>query len=294
MVVFDDQGRPVAIEGIVTDITDRKRDEEILRASEEKYRFMADNVSDVLWQTTLDMRFTYLSAAEKRLSGYDPDEMIGRSVLNFLTPESIERLKEHARTRQTLSEQGLKLESDSLELETICKDGSLAWIEVSTSPVYDEDGQVAGFQGVTRDITERKSAEEALTREQENFHILVEESPLGVSLIGRDGRYKYLNPKFTEMFGYTIEDLPTGQDWFLLAYPDTNYRAEVLATWLSDLKNIPVGAARPRTYKVTCKNGSEKEVLFLPVTMTTGDQFVTYQGGESCRDRAQSGGCGTV
>ena len=277
VIVHDDQGRPIAIEGIATDITDRKRDEEILRTSEENYRFMTENVSDVLWQTTLDMRLTYISGAEKRLRGYDPEEVIGKPASSFLTAESKARLKEQALARKTLHEQGVGLESDTLELQSFRKDGSLIWIEVVSSPVYGADGTIIGFQGVTRNITDRKQAEEALRGEQEKFQILVDESPLGVSLIGRDGCYKYLNPKFIEMFGYTLEDLPTGRDWFQLAYPDINYRTLVLKTWLADLKNLPVGAARPRTYRVTCKNSMEKEVLFLPVTMSTGDQFVTYQ-----------------
>lgn len=277
VIVRDEQGRPMAIEGIVTDITKRKRDEEILRTSEENYRFMTENVTDVLWQATPDLRFTYLSPAEKKLRGYDPEELIGRSALSFMTPQSAARLKEHAQARQAQHEQGLRLESESLELESYCQDGSLVWTEVVATPVFGASGELTGFQGVTRNINDRKKAEEALKREQEKFQILVDESPLGVSLIGRDGRYKYLNPKFTEMFGYTLEDLPRGQDWFTLAYPDIEYRTGVLKTWLADLKNMPVGAARPRTYKVTCKNQMQKEVLFLPVTMSTGDQFVTYQ-----------------
>jgi PAS domain S-box-containing protein len=58
-----------------------------------------------------------------------------------------------------------------------------------------------------RDVTARKRAEQALKREQERFRILVEESPLGVLLVGKDGEYQYLNPKFVQMFGYTLFDV---------------------------------------------------------------------------------------
>ena len=100
------------------------------------------------------------------------------------------------------------------------------------------------------DITEQKKVEENLIREKEKFQILVDASPLGVSLMGSDGRYKYLNPKFTAIFGYTLEDVPAGRDWFRKAYPDEAYRREVIAQWLKDLQEFPHGEVRPRTFKV--------------------------------------------
>ena len=60
----------------------------------------------------------------------------------------------------------------------------------------------------------------ALRESEEKFRVLVEELPLGVSLIGEGGRYKYINPKFVEIFGYSLEELPTGREWFRKAYPD--------------------------------------------------------------------------
>jgi PAS domain S-box-containing protein len=106
-----------------------------------------------------------------------------------------------------------------------------------------------------RNITEQKQLEEDLVQEKERFHALVEASPLGVSLMGPEGRYKYLNPKFSEIFGYTLEDLPYGRDWFRKAYPDEAYRREVISQWKKDLKEFPSGESRPRTFKVVCQDG---------------------------------------
>ena len=68
--------------------------------------------------------------------------------------------------------------------------------------------------GIVREAAERKKAEEALRESEEKYRLLVEKSPLGISLIGKDGRYKYINPQFSNMFGYSIEDIPTGAAWF--------------------------------------------------------------------------------
>ena len=118
---------------------------------------------------------------------------------------------------------------------------------------------------------------EVLLREKEKYRILIEEFPLGVSIIGRDGHYKYINPKFVQIFGYTLEDIPTGREWYRKAYPDQEYRSQVVSTWINDLKESRRGELRPRTFIVTCKDGLEKVIHFRSVTMETGEQFVIYE-----------------
>jgi len=106
---------------------------------------------------------------------------------------------------------------------------------------------------------------------------LIQESPFGIAIIGKDGRYRYTNPEFKNMFGYTIEDTPTGDDWFREAYPDKEYRDKVVQTFKADIKQASVGQARPRMFTVTCKDGSRKDIHFRPVTMENMDQFVIYE-----------------
>jgi two-component system cell cycle sensor histidine kinase/response regulator CckA len=156
------------------------------------------------------------------------------------------------------------------------KDGTYIDVEFIGVPII-IDGKVIGAYGIYQDISERKRVEKILENEKEKFRVLVEESPLGVALISKDGQYKYLNPGFTEMFGYTLEDIPTGREWFRKVYPDRRYRHEVISVWINDQKEFGVGESRPRTYNVTSKDGSEKIIDFRPVTMATGDQFVICQ-----------------
>jgi len=150
-------------------------------------------------------------------------------------------------------------------------------LEIDESPVKDAYGKVIAITGAARDVTLHKKAEQELHAEKERLRILVEKSPLGISLIGEDGHYKYLNPKFIEIFGYTLEDIPAGKEWFRRAYPDKNYRKEVIATWLDDRKRYGIGEARARTYRATCKDGSKKIIYFRTVSMETGDQLVFYE-----------------
>jgi PAS domain S-box-containing protein len=100
---------------------------------------------------------------------------------------------------------------------------------------------------------------------------------LGIALIGKDGRYKYVNPAFTRIFGYILDDVSTGRDRFSAAFPDINMRQAIIRTWLEDQRQIAIGQARPRIYSVVRKDGSTKEIFFRPVTMEDHDQFVLYE-----------------
>jgi len=130
---------------------------------------------------------------------------------------------------------------------------------------------------IQQELSERKQAEEALHAEKEKFRFLVEESPLGVSLIGKDGDYKYVSPKFVDMFGYVLEEVPTGREWFRKVYPDKKYRKQVISTWITAIEETKVGQAKTLIYTVRCKDGSKKVIKFLPVKIAGGDYLVIYE-----------------
>lgn len=116
-----------------------------------------------------------------------------------------------------------------------------------------------------------------LKEEKERFRILSEESPLGISMIGKDGRYIYINRRFVEILGYKLEDIPTGREWFRSAFPDKKYRRHIISTWISDKNKAGVEESRPRTFTVTCKDGEQKAIDFRPTAMDGDDQLVIYE-----------------
>lgn len=133
-----------------------------LRESETQYRLLADNVSDIIWTMDLNQRFSYVSPSVQKLLGYTPEEALRIPLKNTLTPESYAKVvqvitKAIARDGEPGGATDVTL---SLELEHIRKDGGKLWTEITTSFIRGEGGLLSGFIGTTRDITNRKQAEE--------------------------------------------------------------------------------------------------------------------------------------
>jgi PAS domain S-box-containing protein len=96
-------------------------------------------------------------------------------------------------------------------------------------------------------------------------------------MIDKDGAFRYINPKFRELFGYDLNDVPNGKTWFRKAYPDPAYRHHVISTWINDLEGSRSGEKRPRTFTVTCKGGTEKIINFIPVQLGTGENLMACE-----------------
>ena len=142
-------------------------------------------------------------------------------------------------------------------------------------PTYEELEQ--RVKELEKALVRHKLVEETLQKSEERFRQMAELSPFPVSIIDSEGRYLYLNNKFIEVFGYTIKDIPGGKDWFQKAYPDSEYRRKALSAWKSDLKKFGRHVVRPREFRVTCKDGTVRNIIFRPVTTDKGKQFVTYE-----------------
>jgi len=148
------------------EIIERAKVTEALRESEEKHRFLAENINDVIWSIDLAMNYTYISPVSSKIHGWSEDELSRLTIYDVLTPESIET------ARKALDEQlrvgmetGNYNSSTTLILEMYSKDGSTLWCEVTASFIVNEDNEAIGVMGVTRNITERMRAQ----RDKENL-----------------------------------------------------------------------------------------------------------------------------
>ncbi len=259
-----------AILKLEQEIKERKRVEAQLRESENKFRNIVDSspMGIHMYRCPEDsgLIFTGANPAADKILNIDNRQFIGQTIEQAFPSLTQMGIPEYYRRVCT---EGNPWHTEQVAYE----DGRIkGWFEVHAFQT--KPGEMAAM---FRDISPRRSAEETLKKEKEKFRVLTEMSPLGVALIGSDGSYKYINPKFEELFGYTLGDIPSGREWFQKAFPDVGYRRQVMDTWIRDLKNVDLGAVRPRTYTVRCLDGSDKIIHFRPVTMDEGDQIVIYE-----------------
>jgi len=170
------------IVGLVEDITERKRMDMALQESEHKYRTLIENIHDVIWEMSSDLVFTYISPTDVMQRGYRPEEVIGRPLWDFLTSESVGSVKDTIAAHDVHLKTGRKIESTVFVIEQIRKDGGTIWTEVVLNPIYDANEQLTSYQGVSRDITDRKQAEDAL------HDTVIELEAFNSFMVGREKR----------------------------------------------------------------------------------------------------------
>ncbi len=155
-ILFDENGRPTELQGSTRDITERKRAEEVLQESEERYRLLAENTLDVIWKMDLNLEFTYSNPAIFDMLGFTPEEWIGTRLPEHCSPEEMQKMQ-----RLMTQEIENQKKHTGVVFESIFfnKNGEGIPCEVNARILFDENGRPISMQGTTRDITERKAAE---------------------------------------------------------------------------------------------------------------------------------------
>ena len=187
-------------------ITERKRAEEALRKSEERFRQIVENANEGIWTIDGQQRVVFVNQRMASMLGYSPEEMIGRGTDSFIFKEDFLDHNEKMKRRQ-------RGESAAYERRLLCKDGNAVWVIVSASPILDAEGRFAGSFGMFTDITERKQAEEHLRLSQARYRTLVENIPQRVLLKDRESNYISINQAYGRAYGLNPEDVIGKSDY---------------------------------------------------------------------------------
>ena len=242
--------------------------EEALRESEDWSRLLVEYSTDTFFLHDFDGRIIDVNQHACESLGYTREELLGLSIQDI--DEGFVPGKHAEKWKQMVPGVPITLEGVHKR-----KDGTTFPIEVRLGGF--ELGGRKLMLGLVRDITDRKLAEEVLRTEKQKFQTLSENAPLGMMIIDQAGNFKYVNPKFRELFGYDLNDLPDARTWFRKAYPDPAYRHDIISAWINDndLGSFQPGEQISKETTVTCRDGTEKIINFLPVRLETGGYLTT-------------------
>jgi diguanylate cyclase (GGDEF)-like protein/PAS domain S-box-containing protein len=272
---FDTDGvvRRVAI--FAENITERKKAQLALQASEEQYRFLAENTADTVWRLDAHMCFTFVNAAYPAMTGFSRDELMGKPVLDFFTPEGRDIVAGVMRKRKENEAAGLTNVSMRFEAPHIRKAGEPFWVEINSNPIYDDAGAIAGFNGITRDIDERKQyqrrLEEANRQLQEQLqenvalHAMLTEQTVRDPLTGLHNR-RYLEETLprelsrAKRVGYPMALIMVDLDHFKRV--NDTYGHPTGDAVLKAMASILLHGAREGD--IICRYGGEEFLVALP------------------------------
>lgn len=257
--IRDEQGAMIGIHGVSRDISERKRVEEALRASEAKYRFLTEKMNDIIWTADLNLHVTYISPSFEKVMGYAPDDRMEMDLAKRVTPASFAHIMQRlavelSNVRQSRGEPDRAV---TMEVEFLHKDGSTVWTENVVSAIRDEAGKIVGIHGVTRDISERRLAQLTLKAQLEFTQTLLETIASPVFYKDATGVYLGCNRAFAEYQGRMTEEI-VGCTVFDLAPPEYAGIYQEMDKQLLEQSGTQVYETKVRHYGL----GQDRDVIF--------------------------------
>ncbi|MBL6928614.1 MAG: PAS domain S-box protein [Rhodospirillales bacterium] len=232
--ITDPDGALTGIGSASTDISERKRTEEALRWSERDLRGILDNMIDTFFRTDREGRIIMISPSVVDLLGVTPEEVLGLKVSEFVADPGVTR--DFADVLEADKDDPI-----NIEIRFRSSRGKDVWALTTARRYRDENGDIAGIEGVAHDITERKETELTLRK----LSAAVEQSPASILITDPDGRAEYANPRFLTLTGYDIDEVIGAVTCFLTAdeteperHEDIWRRIQSGKEWRGELRNL--------------------------------------------------------
>ncbi|MHC4154966.1 MAG: PAS domain S-box protein, partial [Planctomycetota bacterium] len=199
-LIRDKNGQPLCMMASFIDVTERDEAEKAFRQSEEKYRLVIENTQDLMYSMSPDGTITFISPQIANL-GYSVQEVVGQNIRQFIHPDDIDHVLDNL--AQTLATG----EAPPVECRLVKKDGGYLFVEETGNAIF-EEGQIVQITGSTRDITERKRAEQALRESEHRYKALFEGASEGIVVADVETKkFEYANPAICQMLGYDEQEL---------------------------------------------------------------------------------------
>jgi len=265
----NDKKETIGFRGVSHDITERKNIEDALIQSEEKYRSTLENIEEAYSETDVAGNFTFFNDALCRHLGYSREELMGMSYKVYTSPENVKKVYQ-AYNQVYRTGEPIKL----FAIEEIRKDGMRMVAEISVSPLRNETGEIIGFRGVSRDVSERVQMEEALRRSEERYRTILDEMQDGYFEVDLAGNWTYVNEANCRLMGFSREEL-IGKSYRAI-FPSEDAKKVYEAFNQIYLTGQSV---RGSTFKVVRKDGSTRlgEFTAFPLRNAKGE-IIGFRG----------------
>lgn len=268
-IVFDNMEEGVTIIG--EDITKQIQFAESLMISEMRYRAIVQDQTDIICRWRPNGEITFINESLSRFIGVPADSLSGENILSYTHPDDIPVSRESI-TLLTPSSPTI-----SSDIRLLDRDGTYHWYQWNTRGIFDHAGALIECQSVGRDInTERQQAQQ-IRESEERFRMITDHSPFPISIVDEAGNFLYLNEKFSELFGYSLADIPTEKDWYSLAFPELYESGEIFPAPDDEYGDPLSREMNPRVRLVTCKDGTVRQITFFEATLNSGEKFVVYE-----------------
>jgi PAS domain S-box-containing protein len=211
--IRDANGNALYYEGFLQDITERRQAEDSLRASEERFRAILDNIVDGYYEVDLKGRLTFVNPAYAEMLGYENNEIIGMDYHQYMSRETAKIVFQTFNRVYRLQEP-----EHAANWEWIRKDGTRLPNEISISTIKSADEGIVGFRGIVRDITERKQAEDSLRESESSLQGILRSTADGILAVGEENKVLFANERFTEIWRIPQEVISSRDDSVLLQY----------------------------------------------------------------------------
>lgn len=257
--IFDGKGELVGSVHIAKNIAERKKAEEVLRESAQRYRSLVEPAKDVIYTLSLKGEINSLNPVFETITGWSRDEWIGKPFGPIIHPDDLP-------VAMGIFQDVLRGKTPSVyELRVLAKSGEYLVGEFTTTPQV-RDGKVYGILGIARDVTERKKLEAALQKSEEKYRSIIESANDGIATVDLKGNFTFVNKKGEEISGYNREEL-FGQPLSKLVCP------EYLPVIFEKLKARAMGAEEKYAYEIEILNKAGERV---PLEITTN--LITKDG----------------
>lgn len=257
------------ITGVIRDITDRRKSEEAIRESEERFRLLYKSAGAGIGYYKPDGEIISFNPIAAQHMGGQPEDFAGKNLNNIFPPEAASEYMD--RIKKALESDEIQSYEDKVNLPI-----GVNWFLSRYSRIESSSGELLGIQIVSSDITEIKNAQEELKKRNDFIYTVMDNLPIGIALNDfDDGTANYINKKFEEIYGWPKEDLKDITSFFEKVYPEEGYRKKLVKQVMDDINSKDPTRMHWDNIIATAADGSKRIIDALNIPLFDQNTMVS-------------------